>query len=126
MAKESIRAAGLSAIRGVYELGHVLHALEGGFEGFTRGDIERVECFWDFSEMHQSDAGFVLGLRDGRRAYVDFRHWHGFEQDEDFRIEVEFLSADQPHPALSSPDEPVGGWSFETAHLAKLLGPAVP
>ena len=121
MAKESTHDSGYAAVRGVYELGHVLHVLDAGVDGFSRGDIERVECFWDFGDMHHSEAGFVLGLRDGRRVYVDFRHWHGFEQDEDFRIEVEFLNDGEAHPAFSLPHEPVGGWSFDTAHLAKAL-----
>lgn len=121
MATEPTHAARLPTVRGLYELGHVLHVLDAGVDGFSRGDVERVECFWDFADMHHSEAGFVLGLRDGRRAYVDFRHWHAFEQDEDFGIEIEFLGEGQAHPAFSSPHEPVGGWSFDTAHLAKVL-----
>ncbi|MCX7365593.1 MAG: hypothetical protein NTV97_27735 [Alphaproteobacteria bacterium] len=121
MATEPTHAAGLPTVRGLYELGHVLHVLDAGVDGFSRSDIERVECFWDFGDMHHSEAGFVLGLRDGRRVYVDFRHWHGFEQDEDFRIEIEFLSDGQAYPGFSSPHEPVGGWSFDTAHLGKVL-----
>lgn len=108
-------------VHGVYELGHVLHVLDAEFHGFSRDDIARVESFWTFGDLHHSAAGFVLSLRDRRRAYVDFRHWHAFEQEEDFRIEVEFLGADQTYPELSSPDEPLGGWSSETRHLGKLL-----
>ena len=66
-------------------------------------------------------AGFVLGLSDGRRAYIDFKHWHAFEQEEDFRIEVEFLGGDRTYPEFASPEEPLGGWSSQTAHLAKVF-----
>jgi hypothetical protein len=118
--KEPTQAARRLRIQGIYELGHVLHVLDADVHGFARRDIERVECFWTFGDMHRSAAGFVLRLSDGRRAYVDFLHWHAFEQDEDFRIEVEFLDADQTYPALSSPHEPIGGWSSDTAHLGKL------
>jgi hypothetical protein len=106
-------------IDGVYELGHVLYALDTDAHGFAREQIERVECFWSFSDMHSSSAGFVLLLRDGRLAYVDFLHWHGFEQEEDFRIEVELLADGQARPALVSP--PAGGWSSDTPHLNRML-----
>jgi len=114
-------------IRGFYELGHVLHIVDPDTHGFGRVDIESAERFWAFGDMHSSAAGFVLRLRDGRRAYVDFLHWHGFEQDEDFRIEVEMLEGDAlPTAPLREPlpgDEPwpPGGWSGETAHLDRLL-----
>jgi hypothetical protein len=109
-------------IDGVYELGHVLYALDAETNGFARGDIERVECFWHSGDMHSSAAGFVLRLRDGRRAYVDFLHWHGFEQDEDFRIEVEFLARDRPLPSPRSPAPwPPVAWSDDASHLDKVL-----
>jgi hypothetical protein len=114
------------SIDGVYELGHVLHVLDSDAHGFSRSDIERVECFWTFGDLHESTAGFVLMLRDGRRAHVDFRHWHAFEQEEDFRIEVEFLRGDQPYPAVSSPQHPPGDWSSNTGHLGKLLASLPP
>ncbi len=105
-------------IDGIYELGHVLYALDAESHGFAKGDIDRVECFWTLSEMHSSTAGFVLRLRDGRRAYVDFEHTHGFEQEEDFRIEVEFLAEGQLLPATG---EPPSGWSDDTARLNRRL-----
>jgi hypothetical protein len=125
MAKASTGAAGPLRIDGVYELGHVLHVLDAELHGFASGDIARVESFWTFGDLHESAAGFVLVLGNGRRAYVDFLHWHAFEQQEDFRIEVEFLRDDQPYPALP-PQEPLGGWSADTGHLAKLLAGTSP
>ena len=121
MAKASPEAADHLRVQGVYELGHVLHVLDADLHGFSRDDIERVESFWTFGDLHESAAGFVLALRDGRRAYVDFMHWHAFEQNEDFRIEIEFLQSDQPYPALSSPHLPPAEWSSDTGHLGKLL-----
>jgi len=99
-------------IEGVYELGHILYALDADTHGFARGDIEHVECFWCLGDMHSSSAGFVFRLHDGRRAYVDFLHTHAFEQIEDFRIEVELLPEGK---------RPAGDWSFETAHLDRVL-----
>lgn len=106
---------------GVYELGHALHVLDGEVHGFSRSDIERVERFWTFGDLHTSSAGFVLRLRDGRRAYLDFQHWHAFEQDEDFRIDIEFLDGETALPIFTSPEEPLGGWSGETSHLDKVF-----
>jgi len=108
-------------VDGVYELGHALHVLDGEVHGFSRSDIERVERFWTFGDLHTSSAGFVLRLRDGRRAYLDFQHWHAFEQDEDFRIEIEFLDDDTALPVFMSPEEPLGGWAGETSHLNKVF-----
>lgn len=110
----------LPRIDGVYELGHALHVLDGEIHGFARSDIERVERFWTFGDLHTSSAGFVLRLRDGRRAYLNFQHWHAFEQDEDFRIEIEFLEG-EALPAFASPDQPLGSWSRETSHLDKVF-----
>lgn len=117
------------SIDGIYELGHVLYVLDAEGHGFTRRDIASIECFWTFGDMHSSAAGFVLRLADRRRAYVDFLHWHPFEQNEDFRIQVEPLPDDDSLPVLASPPGditggvtlPVGGWSHETAHLNRML-----
>ena len=108
-------------IDGLVELGHVLYALDGANHGFARADIAHVETYWTFSDMHSSSAGFVIGLKDGRRAYIDFQHWHAFEQDEDFRIQVFFLAAGEKRPALTKMQEPAGGWSTQTAHLDRMI-----
>jgi hypothetical protein len=104
-------------IDGIYELGHVLHVLDAASHGFARIDIERVECFWTFGDMHSSAAAFVLRLRDGRRALVDFVHWHAFEQDEDFRIDVQFLPVETGVPNTGE----AVNWSFDTMHLDRRL-----
>src|SRR5215470_10107954 len=117
MADDASPARQRPRIDGLYELGHVLYALDAAAHGFSRGDIAAVECFWTLSDLHSSAAGFVLRLGDGRRAYVDFLHWHGFEQEEDFRIEVAFLEPGQEKPTLSPRSQPPGGWVAETAHL---------
>jgi hypothetical protein len=114
-------------IRGFYELSHALDVLDGQSHGFGPADIVKVERYWAYCDMHDSAAGFVLRLRDGRRAYGEFLHWHGFEQDEDFRIDVEMLEGDAvPSTPLREPIDPSapwppGGWSDETAHLDRLL-----
>ena len=109
-------------IEGYYELGHVLDVLDADTHGFSREDMAHVERFWSFSEMDSSSAGFVVALRDGRRAYIDFLHWHGFEQDEDFRITVSFLASGQALPLPHGPlPWPPSDWSDDTSHLDRLL-----
>jgi hypothetical protein len=108
-------------IDGIYELGHVLYALDADTHGFARGDIDRVECYWTFGDLHSSSAGFILRLRDGRRAWVELLHTHAFEQQEDLRIDVAYLAADAALPVLNNPHAPVEAWSFETAHLDRML-----
>ena len=109
-------------IDGFYELGHVLDVVDADTHGFARGDMEHVERFWSFSEMDSSAAGFVMALRDGRRVYIDFLHWHGFEQDEDFRITVEFLANGQDLPSSRGPVPwPPAAWSEDASHLDKVL-----
>jgi hypothetical protein len=108
-------------IDGLYELGHVLYALNAEAHGFAPSGIAHVESFWTFGDMHSSSAGFVVALKDGRRAYIDFQHWHAFEQDEDFRIEVSPLLDGQRYPVLARTREPISGWSSDTAHLDRAL-----
>jgi hypothetical protein len=112
-------------IEGIYELGHVLYALDAESHGFGRGDIERVECFWTFDDLHSSEAGFVLRLRDQRRAYIELLHTHAFEQVEDLRIDVAFLS-DADLPAISSPQAAACEWSHDTQHLDRVLASGAP
>lgn len=112
----------MARIDGLYEFGHVLDVLDRDTHGFAPADLQRIEAFWTFSEMDSSSAGFVAVLRDGRRAYVDFLHWHGFEQDEDFRVATEFLPEGEPLPRRSRPAPwPPGEWSFAPAHLDRML-----
>jgi hypothetical protein len=108
-------------IDGIYELGHVLYALDAQSHGFARGDIERIESFWTFSDLHSSEAGFVLRLRDRRRAYVELLHTHAFEQVEDLRIDAAFLPDDPDLPAISSPNAAACEWSHDTAHLDRVI-----
>lgn len=114
-------------IRGFYEFGHTLDVLDAKSHGFAPDDVAHVDRFWAYGDMHDSSAGFVLLLHDGRQAYAEFLHWHGFEQDEDFRIDVEILergelpTAPLKEPLPGSEPWPPGGWSDETAHLDRLL-----
>ena len=86
----------------------------------AREDIATVERYWSFGDFHSSAAGFVLRLRDGRRAYAELQHTHAYEQVEDFRVDVVPLDADEPPPMPTRPLEP-REWSDETAHLDRVL-----
>jgi hypothetical protein len=108
-------------IDGIYELGHVLYALAVESHGFGRDDIRHVECFWTFSDMHSSEAGFVLRLTGGRRAYVELLHTHAFEQVEDLRVDAAFVADEPELPAISTPNAAACEWSHETAHLDRVV-----
>ena len=107
-------------ITGIYELGHVLYTLDAESHGFAPADIARVERYWSFGDLHSSAAGFVLRLKDGRRAYAELQHTHAYEQVEDFRVDVVPLGADEPPPQPARPLEP-REWSDDTAHLDRVL-----
>jgi hypothetical protein len=109
------------SIEGIYELGHVLYALDPDSHGFGRDDLASVERFWTFSDLHSSSAGFLFVLKDGRRVYVDLQHWHPFEQVEDFRIEVQHLENGQADPVLMRERQPPAGWSAGTAALNRII-----
>lgn len=107
-------------VDGIYELGHVLYALDRESHGFARGDIARIQRYWCFSDFHSSAAGFVMELSDGRRAYVELQHTHAYEQVEDFRIDVVPLDGAENPPMPSRPLEP-RVWSDDAAHLDRVL-----
>lgn len=106
---------------GIYELGHVLYALDPESHGFAQPEIARVERFWTYIDMHSSSAGFLFVLKDGRRVYADLQHWHAYEQTEDFRVEAQFLATGQADPVLARERQPPAGWTTETAALNRML-----
>ena len=107
-------------LEGIYELGHVLYTLDSASHGFAKADIEAVQRFWSFGDLHSSAAGFVFRLRDGRRAYVELQHTHAYEQIEDFRIDAVLLDCNQEPPVPARPLEP-REWSEDVAHLDRVL-----
>lgn len=107
-------------IAGIYELGHVLYTLDVRSHGFAREDIAHIERFWAFGDLHSSAAGFVLALKDGRRAYAELQHTHAYEQVEDFRVDIVPLDGDEDPPQPARPLEP-RVWSNETAHLDRVI-----
>ena len=120
MARKSSKSAHRPQIAGLYELGHVLYALDAESHGFARGDIAGVERYWSFGDLHSSAAGFVLKLRNGRRAYAELQHTHAYEQVEDFRVDVMLLDGTEDPPMPARPLEP-RVWSNDTAHLNRRL-----
>src|SRR5262245_24347018 len=52
---------------------NLLRALELAAEtphGFGRADVEKVESFGEYVDLEYATYGYVVGLRDGRRAYL--------------------------------------------------------
>jgi len=87
-------------------------------------DIALVEAFWAANSFDVAAAGFVLRLRDGRRAYLDV--WIEQAREEDappakVEIELETLAAGQRYPHFPSDADPVGGWQDDIEPLNALL-----
>jgi hypothetical protein len=87
-------------------------------------DIALVEAFWAANSFDVAAAGFVLRLRDGRRAYLDV--WIEQAREEDappakVEIELEMLPAGQRYPHFPSDADPVGGWQDDIEPLNALL-----
>jgi len=87
-------------------------------------DIALVEAFWAANSFDVAAAGFVLRLRDGRRAYLDV--WIEQAREEDappakVEIELEMLAAGQRYPHFPSDADPVGGWQDDIEPLNALL-----
>lgn len=75
----------------------MLCRLDADRHGFAVEDLVAIERAWVGEEGEAWSGGFVVRLRDGRRAHVDGRaglsHW-----SEDSDIEAGVLDANQPHP----------------------------
>jgi hypothetical protein len=71
-------------------------------DGFTACDIAAVESAWGSFGEELWYGGFVVSLKDGRRAYLDAyageRHWSGDDVD----VTVQFLRPGEAYPKLGS------------------------
>lgn len=108
----------------LYVFDHVLMAVGLVSPGITRDEIIRVEAFWSFDGSDYCAGGFVLCLRDGRRAYLDA--WIEVADDggaRPIKVDIEFteLSARQKYPQFPSASDPIGGWQGEVDPLNDFL-----
>jgi hypothetical protein len=72
-----LRAGHLPSVRAVDDMDrrYLVLALELGAEegwDFQLGDIKRVEAMWGVLDGDATSYGFVVELRDARRAYFDY------------------------------------------------------
>jgi hypothetical protein len=94
-------------------------ALELGAEegwDFRLGDIKRVEAMWGMLDGDATSYGFVVELRDGRRAYFDYDNY----SEDEF---VEHVSM-QPMGAERLPrlDGSTPYWDDDLGELNRRLG----
>lgn len=91
--------------------------------GAQRYEISGVEAFWSVVGDDPEAAGFVLRLRDGRRAYLDVRIELQSDDVGPLKIDIEFdeLPAEQKYPRFPSVSDPIGGWRHDVGPLNKLL-----
>ena len=104
----------------VYEWNIALEELRHVTSAFTRADIVHVEAHWSFYDLTSWSSGYVVGLKDGRRAYIDYVRY--LEDDEEcIQLTIEFLEAAEPHPARSTNQDLRIGWDQDTAALIEAL-----
>lgn len=79
----------------------ILCRLDNTRHGFAVDDLQAIESAWVGEAGEFWSGGFVVRLKDGRRAHVDGRagesHW-----SEDSDIEAGFLDTGEPHPELGA------------------------
>ena len=104
----------------VYEWNIALEELRHVTSAFTRADIVHVEAHWSFYDLTSWSSGYVVGLKDGRRAYIDYVRY--LEDDEEcIQLTIEFLEAAEPYPARSTNQDLRIGWDQDTAALIEAL-----
>jgi hypothetical protein len=82
----------------VYEWNIALGELTQAVHGFARADIVHVEAHWWYYDLLGWSSGYVVGLKDGRRAYIDYGRY--LEDDEEFiQVMVNGLGATDPYPS---------------------------
>jgi hypothetical protein len=82
----------------VYEWNIALEKLTKPAHGFDRSDIEHVEAHWWYYDLLSWSSGYIVGLTDGRRAYIDYVR---FQEDDEECIQViaQLLMATEAFPA---------------------------
>ena len=111
----------LRDVRPLFLLHQALRALDATPRDARAEDVERIEAFWAVEAPDQCSGGFVLGLIDGRRAYLDV--WVELTEDEGAdpaEVDIEFtvLPESQKYPRFPSTSDPPGGWRHDVDLLS--------
>jgi hypothetical protein len=91
---------------GLFEFAEGLLYLDAQHDGFAGPDVESVEARWGYADANfYWCGGYVVRLRDGRRAYIEGTSVPEFSKDgETYKLEwtfdVRFL-ADEPYHSLT-------------------------
>jgi hypothetical protein len=73
-----------------------------GEVGFGAGDVAAVESVWGSCGEERWVGGFVVALKDGRRAYLEACAGEPPWSDDDADLRVEFLRPGEPYPRLGA------------------------
>jgi hypothetical protein len=90
---------------GLFEFAEGLLYLDAQRDGFAGPDVETVEAMWGYADANFFwDGGYVVRLRDGRRAYIGGTSVPEFSADGEtyelqWTFDVRFL-ADEPYYSL--------------------------
>lgn len=104
----------------VYEWNIALEELRHVTSAFTRADIVHVEAHWSFYDLTSWSSGYVVGLKDGRRAYIEYVRY--LDDDEEcVRVMIEFLEAAEPYPARSTNKDMGMDWDHDAEELTEAL-----
>jgi hypothetical protein len=98
-------------------------------DGFGLADVEGIKAYWAFVDMEFASYGYVVELRDGRRAYLQITADDTTppEHEEDDTtpehhegVVIEPLAADAMRPAMHAQNVLIG-WNEEVDHLNACL-----
>ena len=73
---------------------------------FLMRDVAELESYWFLGEGDATHAGFVVKLRDGRRAYLDYVHADFGHEEWTVQMTAKPLDADKAFPDLGKNDGP--------------------
>jgi hypothetical protein len=114
---------------GLFEFAEVLLRLDAQRDGFAGPDVASVEAMWGYADANFFwMGGYVVRLRDGRRAYIEGTSVPEFSEDGEsyelaWTFDVRFL-ADEPYHSLT-PLQPSKhrphAWEEAPASLNELL-----
>lgn len=108
----------------LYELSEALRVLERTEAGVRSADIAAVEAYWHCARPDFSSAGFVLRLRDSRRAYLDV--WvesagKSGPASSKVDVELQFLKPEQKYPDFRTNVDPFSQWIEDAEALNAFL-----
>jgi hypothetical protein len=89
-------------------------------DGFGLADVEGIKAHWAFVDMDFAIYGYVVELRDGRRAYLQFTADDTTPPEHAEGVVIEPLASDAMRPAIHAQNVLIG-WNEKVDHLNACL-----